>query len=120
MQPVFLVAIFRADRAGHPVADVLGQQDRILDPRGVVAEGLEDRAQLADRHALAEQHLQDLLHLGQFHHAGNQLTDHGRRGLLEFVDEVLGGVAGEDFVGVFANRFGKVRGRMTLPGSTTV
>ena len=63
--------------------------------------------------------LQDLLHLGQLHHAGDQLLDHRRRGLSQFVDQVLCGVAGEDLVGVPADDFGQVRGD-DGPGSTTV
>ena len=110
VQPALLVAIARADRAGQPVADVFGQQDRVFRARGVIAERFQDRAQLADRHRLAQQHLQDLLHFGQLHHAGDQFIDHGRRGAFQFVDQMFRRVAGENFVGVLADGLGQMRG----------
>ena len=72
------------------MAHVFGQQHRIFGPRCVFAQRFQNRPKLANRHLLAQQQLQDLLHFGQLHLAGDQLVDHGGRGLLQFVDQVLG------------------------------
>ena len=47
--------------------------------RRMIAQRFQNQTQVANRHALAQQQVQDLLHFGQFHHAGNQLVDDGRR-----------------------------------------
>ncbi len=90
---------------------VFGQQDRILGPRRHSRPAFPGSApSWRIGTPSRKQHLQDLLHFGQLHHAGNQFVDHRRRGLLQFVDQVLGGVAGEDFVGMAADGLGQVRG----------
>ena len=111
MQAIVLVAIQRADCAGQTVADVFGQQNQVFGARGVIAERFQNRGQLADGDLFPQKHLQNLLHLGQLHQVGNKLVDNRRRRLAQLVDQVFGGVAGEYFVGVVADRGGQMSGQ---------
>ena len=55
---------------------------------GLVADRLEDRAEVADRDALAEQRLQHALHLADAEQVGDELLDGGRVALLERVEQL--------------------------------
>ena len=110
VQPLSAVAISRAKRAREPLACVLGQQDRVLGPRCIVAKRFQNGAQLPDRYALAQEQLQDLLHVAQFQRLRDQLIDRGRRRLPQFVDQMLHGIAGQELVGMLANGFAQMRG----------
>ena len=55
VQPLVPIAITRANGPRQPLADVLGQHDRVFRAWGTIAERFQNRAQLANRHALAQQ-----------------------------------------------------------------
>ena len=62
VKSIFAVPILRTYSSGKSVANVLGQQNRVLTAARIVAKRLQNGTQLANRHALAKQHLQYLLH----------------------------------------------------------
>ncbi len=90
------------------MTNVFGQQDRILGARGIIAECFQNWAKKLDRDLFAEQHLQNALHFRQLHLARDQFIDRGWLSLLQFIDQVLGRVARQDFIGVLAHCFVQV------------
>ena len=81
VQPVVLIAVARRDGPRQPPAHVLRQHDRVLGAAAHNRRGLPGSGPTGGSAPPRAKHLQDLLHLAQLHHAGDQLVDHGRRGL---------------------------------------
>jgi hypothetical protein len=106
----FGVPVAGADGPRQAMADILAEDDRVLGLASVVAERFQNLAQLPDGNFLAEKVLQDLLYVGDFHQGGDQLIDDRRTVLLQLVNEMFGGVAGQELVGMAADDFLQVRG----------
>ena len=113
------VEVRRRDRPAERLPRVLGEQRRIAGEARLVADLLDDRAEVADRHALAEQRLQHPLDLAERELVGDDLLDRGGVGLLQPVEQLARLLAGEQLGGVAADRLGQV-GDDDRSGSTTV
>ena len=94
------VEVRRDDRAAERLAGVLGQQRRVAREARLVADGLDDRAEVADRDALAQQRLQHALELAERQQVGHDLLDDRGVALLELVEQVARLLAGEQLGGV--------------------
>ncbi len=94
------VEVRRDDRAPERLARVLGEhRDVAREPR-LVADRLDDRAEVAHGHALAQQRLQHALDLADRQHVGHDLVDDRGVDLLELVEQLPGLLAGEQVGGV--------------------
>ena len=97
-------------RAAQRLAGGLDQQHGMLVDGGSIEQRFEDGREVANRNLLAQKLLQDFLHFAEAENFGNQFLDQLGMALAQAIEQALGFLAGQQFVGMLADDFGQVGG----------